>query len=151
MEEMSPAEALARIEQTQQKAYARQRLPLWYAPSMIAVITFMRIAFDSDDKLLNLGSLVLALAAFGAIVAVLKAKAKVMWTPATWTGPALTAYVAWAALIAAVGFGTHALASSVDEPWRKLLAGLIAIIAVTATTRPVEQLILHLSQGKVAR
>jgi hypothetical protein len=57
---------------------------------------------------------------------------------------------AWAVLVTGSAYGTHALADGHDQPWRKLLASLVAMALGTATIRPLEPPLLRLSKDRVA-
>ncbi|WP_106399587.1 hypothetical protein [Actinocorallia populi] len=151
MTEYDPAEALAEIERTQQKAYAEQKLPLWYAPGFAGLMTFGQIGLDAESPLVNGLSALVAAAGFGALVALLTRQSRVRWTPNAWSPPAMLVFLGWALLGVAAGFGVHAMASGLDEPWRKVLAGGVAMVLLGVTTRPMERLVLHYSKGRVAK
>ena len=51
----------------------------------------------------------------------------------------------------ATAFGVHALADALDQPWRKLAAGAASAALLLATTRPMENLVLRYSKGRVAK
>ncbi|MFB4313676.1 hypothetical protein [Actinomadura sp. 21ATH] len=149
-EELSPAEALARIGQTQQKAFERHRVPLWYIPGLVAVVTLFEIALDYDELWINLVGTVAGIAALAGLVVLVRTRNRITWHVSTWTPRTLAVYLVWAALMIGSAYGTHALADGIDQPWRKLLAGLAAVALVTATTRPLEALLVRLSRGRVA-
>ncbi|GAB2810977.1 hypothetical protein GCM10022221_05520 [Actinocorallia aurea] len=151
MSEISPEEALAQIGRTQQSAYTRQQLPLWYPAGCAALITVFEIGLDDDFGwrffVLGLGGI----AALGALVSFLINRwARVRWTKETWTPAASAVYVGWLLLAAALALGTHYLVfDGLAEPGRKLAAGGVAVAYLLVTTRPAEALVLRLSKGKV--
>lgn len=149
MSEYEPAEALAEIERTQQKAYARQGLPLWYAPGYIGVLTLWRIGEDGTGRVVGVLSSLGAAVGFALLVALLVRQVRVRWTLATWTRSAAMVALGWVALLLLTALGVYVLAAAVDEPLRKLLTGGAAMLVATVTTRPMERLVLRHSQGKV--
>ena len=46
---MNPADALAQIEQTQQKAFAEQRIPVWYFGGIAAAETAYQLSLDAGS------------------------------------------------------------------------------------------------------
>jgi hypothetical protein len=146
-----PAEALAEIERTQQKAYAEQRMPLWYAPGFAMVMTVGQIGLDSENLVVNALCALASAAGIGALFALLVRRSRVRWASSSWSLPAVLVYLGWALLGVAAAFGVHALADALDQPWRKLAAGAVAAVLLLATTRPMENLVLHYSKGRVAK
>ncbi len=151
MTEYDPAEALAEIERTQQKAYTEQRLPLWYAPGFVAVMTCGQIGMDSENLVVNVLCALAAAAGLGALFALLMRGSRVRWAASSWSLPALLVYASWLVLGVVTAVGVHTLADALDEPWRKLLAGAVTMAVLLVTTRPMENLVLRYSRGRVAK
>ncbi|MDX6738819.1 hypothetical protein [Actinocorallia sp. A-T 12471] len=151
MSGISPEEALAQIGRTQQNAYTRQQLPLWYPAGFAALMTLSQIGLDDEFGwrffVLGIGGL----AAMGALVSLLLNRwAKVRWTKETWTPSASITYVVWLLAAAGLALGAHFLVfDGLAEPGRKLAAGAVAVVYLLATTRPAEALIIRLSKAKV--
>ncbi|MCD0448077.1 hypothetical protein LO762_02525 [Actinocorallia sp. API 0066] len=150
MSELSPDEALAQIGRTQQRAYARQQLPLWYPAGFAALMTVTQIGLDAEIGVLFFLAGLGGIAGMGAMMAALGAWARVRWAKQTWTRSALAAYAGWALVAVVLAFGTHNLVfDGFEAPWRKLAAGGVVVVYFLLTTRPAEALILRLSRGKV--
>ncbi|CND44015.1 Uncharacterised protein [Mycobacterium tuberculosis] len=146
------AEALAAIEQTQQRAYAEQRLPRWYVPGVVALGTTAAIASEVDGTaqiVLTLG----AVAGILALVVALSTGLRIKFRPRTWTPKAATLmalwitslFVVWGVVPLAVGAFTG------SAVWQKAIAGAVTALYAAATTRPVENLVLARLAGKVTR
>ncbi|GAA4609097.1 hypothetical protein GCM10023195_36340 [Actinoallomurus liliacearum] len=148
----SPAEALAEIERTQQRAYATQRLSLWYLPSVIALVTIAAIAVELDGAA-QIVLTVADVAGLGALTATLAARMRVKWRPGTWTVGAGVWMALWLLSICAVwGVVPVVVGSFADSAlWQKAIAGVVTAIYAAATTRWVENQVLAHSAGKVVR
>ncbi|MEO3782201.1 hypothetical protein ABGB12_02650 [Actinocorallia sp. B10E7] len=151
MTEYDPAEALAEIERTQQKTRAEQRLPLWYAPAYVALLTFGQIGMDSENIAVNLVCSGVAIIGFLTLIWLEFRLSRVRWAVSTSDVPAMAVYTAWALLGVATAIGVHTLADGLDEPWRKVLAGGVTMVLMAATTRPTERLVLHRAKGRVTK
>ncbi|WP_026412440.1 hypothetical protein [Actinomadura oligospora] len=146
------AEALAEIERTQQKAFAGQRLPLWWLPAVVALITVVSIAFDlhgATRSVLLIGA-ALGLAVMTAVLA-LRARVKSrrqVWTPraAAWASAWLLSFF--------VLFGvTPPLVWLVTDSaiWPKIISGVVVSLYGVMTIRWAERQIMADTQGKVAQ
>ncbi|MEV5885746.1 hypothetical protein AB0L74_24030 [Streptomyces sp. NPDC052020] len=146
------ARTLAEIERVQQKAYADQRLPSWYLPGTVALVTTAVIAVELDGTARIALSLA-EVAGLGALTAALAARARVRWRLHTWTVSAGIRMALWMASILAVWGLTAVITGTLTGSalWRKVLAGLVAAAYTAATTRWAENQVLAHSTGKVAR
>jgi hypothetical protein len=147
-----PAETLAEIQRTQQKAYAAQRLPRWYLPGIIALVTAAAIAAELDGT----AQIVLTIAdvaGLAALTAALATRTRVKWRPHTWTLNAGVRMALWIVSIFAVwGVVPVATGSFIDSgPVQKALAGVVTALYAAATTRWIEDQVAVHSARKVAR
>lgn len=148
---MNPADALTQIEQTQQKAFAEQRMPVWYFGGIAAVETTFQLGFDIDSPVLQVIVFLLSLLALGALVALLADRSKVRWSWKSWSRGASTVFLGWILANVALAIGAYHLFQDLDLTLPKGLAGLVAIVTLTVTTRPMENLVLRMSKGRVVR
>jgi hypothetical protein len=148
---MNPADALAQIEQTQQKAFTEQRLPVWYFGGIAAVETAFQLGFDLDSKVLQVTVFLLSLLALGVLVGSLAGRSKIRWSWKSWSRGASAVFLGWLLANVALAIGAYHLFQNLDLTLPKALAGLVAIVTLTATTRPMENLVLRLSKGRVVR
>ncbi|ROO83115.1 hypothetical protein EDD29_0607 [Actinocorallia herbida] len=151
MSELSPEEALAQVGHTQQSAYSRQQLPVWYPAGCAAWMTVSQIGLDDEFGwrffVLGLGGI----AGMGALIYLLLNRwARVRWTKETWTPRASAVYVGWLFGAVALALGMHYLVvDDLAEPVRKLASGGVAVVYLLLTTRPAEGIVIRLSKGKV--
>ncbi|NVI88506.1 hypothetical protein [Actinomadura sp. BRA 177] len=148
----NPAEALAEIERTQQRAYADQRLPVWYLPGVIGLGTVAAIAAEVDGAV-QIVLTVAAVAGIGALVAALSAGLRIKFRPKTWTPKAGALMALWIASIFVVWGVVPLIVGAFTDSgvWQKAVAGAVAAGYAAATTRRAEDLVLPLLAGKVAR
>ncbi|GAA3498122.1 hypothetical protein GCM10019016_052250 [Streptomyces prasinosporus] len=147
-----PADALAEIERVQQKAYADQRLPLWYMPGVIALAGAAAVAAELDG-VAWLVLVVADIAGVGALTAALAARVRVRWRPGTWTVSASVRMVLWLVSILAVCWLALVAVGSAggSAVWQRAAAGAAAALYTAATTRWVENQVLAHSAGRVVR
>jgi hypothetical protein len=148
---MNPADALAQIEQTQQKAFAEQRIPVWYFGSIAAAETAYQLSLDTDSTPLKVIVGLISILTIAALARILVSRSKVRWSRQSWTRQAATACLGWILANVALAIGAYYLFDGFDLPLPKGLAGLVAMITLTATTRPMENAVLRLSKGRVVR
>lgn len=146
------AEALAAIEQTQQRAYADQRLPTWYLPGVVALVTTAAIASEVDGTaqiVLTVG----AVAGILALVAALSAGLRIKFRPRTWTPKAAALMALWIASIFAVWGAVPLVVGAFTDStvWQMAIAGVVTALYAAATTRPAENRMLARLAGKVTR
>ncbi|WP_396449413.1 hypothetical protein [Actinomadura sp.] len=147
-----PADALAAIERTQQRAYAGQRLPLWYVPGVVSLGTAAAIAAEADGAA-RIALSVAAVAGIGALVGALSARIRIKFRPRAWTPKAAALMALWIASLFAV-WGAVPLAAGVftgSAVWQKAIAGAVTAGYALATTRWAEDLVLARLAGKVVR
>lgn len=146
------AEALAAIEQTQQRAYADQRLPLWYVPGVVALGTTAAVASEVDGTA-QIALTAAAVAGLLALVATLSARMRIRFRPRTWTPKAGALMALWiASLFVVWGVVPLIVGAFTDSAvWQKAIAGVVTAVYAVATTRPAENLVLARLAGKVAR
>ena len=146
------AETLAEIERAQQRAYAGQRLPLWYLPGVIALVTTASIASDLDGTP-QIALTVAAVAGLVALVAALSSRIRIKFRPHTWTPKAATLMALWiASLFVVWGVVLLAIGAVTDSAvWQDAIAGVVTAGYAAATTRWAENQMLTRLSGKVAR
>jgi hypothetical protein len=146
------AEALSAIEQTQQQAYADQRLPMWYLPGVITLGTTAAIASDVDGTAQVVLTAV-AVAGLLGLVTTLSTRMRIRFRPGTWTPKAGTLMALWIASLFVVWGVVPLIAGAFTDSavWQKAIAGAVTVVYAAATTRPVESLVLARLAGKVAR
>lgn len=148
----NPADALSEIERIQQKAYADQRLPLWYLPGVIALVTGSAIAAEEDGTV-RIVLTVAVVAGLALLTGTLAARMRVRWRPRTWTVNAGVRMALWFLSI----FAVWGLVLVVADPfadsvvWRKAVAGVVTAAYAAATTRWAENQVLAHSTGRVVR
>lgn len=146
------ADALSAIERTQQRAYADQRLPMWYLPGVITLGTTAAIASDVDGTA-QIVLTALAVAGLLGLVVALSTRMRIKFRPRTWTPKAGTLMALWIASLFVV-WGVVPLIVGVfsdSAVWQKAIAGVVTAAYAAATTRPAENLVLARLAGKVAR
>lgn len=146
------AEALAEIERTQRQAYAGQRLPIWYLPGVVALVTTASIASDVDGAP-RIALTVAAVAGLCALVAALSARMRIKFRPHTWTPKAAALMALWiTSLFAVWGVVPLAVGAFTDSSvWQHVIAGVVTAGYAAATTRWAESQTLARLSGKVAR
>jgi hypothetical protein len=148
----NPADALAEIERVQQKGYADQRLPLWYLPGVIALVTAAAIATELDGAA-QIALTLAVVAGLAALTGTLAARMRVRWRPRTWTVNAGVRMALWLVSICGVWGLVPVIVDSFVEStiWQKAVAGVVTALYTTATTRWAENQVLAHSTGKVVR
>ncbi|MFC5186700.1 hypothetical protein [Actinomadura harenae] len=148
----SPAEALAEIERAQQKAYAGQRLPLWWLPCVVALVTVVSIAFELHGAT---RSALLAAAALGlaAMTAVLARRVRVKSRRQIWTPRAAAWTIGWVAPFFVLFGVTPPLVWLVTDSaiWPKIVSGVVVSLYGVMTLRWAERQIMAGTKGKVAQ
>ncbi|MGW3679823.1 hypothetical protein [Streptomyces prasinus] len=148
----NPADALSEIRRVQQKAYGDQRLPLWYMPGVVVLVTAAVIAAERDG-VAWLVFLVANGAGLGAMSGALSARVRVIWRPGTWAvdagvRPALwiiSCFSLWGIVLVVAGSATD------SAIWQKAVAGAVTALYTAATTRWVENRVLAHSAREVVR
>ncbi|MFD7865289.1 hypothetical protein [Streptomyces sp. NPDC059783] len=146
------ADALAEIDRVQRGAYAGQRLPLWYLPGVIALVTTAGIASDQDGT----AQAVLTSAAvvgLAVLTGTLAARTRVRWRARTWTVSAGVRMLLWMASICVVwGIVPPAVGTLTGSAaWQKAVAGVVAALYAAATTRWAEDQVTAHAAGAVVR
>ncbi|SNT36032.1 hypothetical protein SAMN05443665_102544 [Actinomadura meyerae] len=146
------AEALAAIERTQQRAYADQRLPVWYLPGVVALGTAAAVATELDGAA-QAAVTGVAVAGLLGLVYALSARTRIKFRPRTWTPKAAAVMALWIASIFAV-WGVVPLAAGLatgSGVWQKVLAGAVTAAYSAATLRRAEDMVFARLAGKVVR
>lgn len=146
MDDMSPAEALGQVRAARQSVIATRRVPLWYFPGMVVAIATVDIGLDSDNTTVNVASVVLGLLIAGAVMTAFVVWHRVRRTPIAWRPVSVSVAVGWLLATALLARVAHALFVTWDLPAPKVLAALMAIAVLLASTRPMENLILKFSR-----
>ncbi|WP_243716846.1 hypothetical protein [Actinomadura darangshiensis] len=140
MNDFSTADdALAEIERTQQRAYAGQRLPLWYLPGVVGLGTVAGIAAEVDGTA-QIVLTVLGVVGLAALTALLASRTRIKFRQRTWTVRAgawmaawfVSALVLWGVVPLLIGLFTD------SDVWQKAIAGVVTAAYTAATTRPAE-------------
>ncbi|MFC4908730.1 hypothetical protein [Actinomadura gamaensis] len=147
----SPAEALAEIERAQRKAYAGQRLPLWWMPGVVALITVLSIAFElhGTTRAVLLVATAIGLAAMTAALAhrVRVKRRRQPWTPraAAWT-------IAWILPVFVLFGVTPPIVWLFTDSaiWPRIISGVVVALYGAMSVRWAERHIMLDTQGKVA-
>jgi hypothetical protein len=145
-------QALAEIERTQRAAYTRQRLPIWYAPTLIGAITLLGVATE-----LHGAARAAAIAAGGFVIAVavsgLSRSMRVRWKARPWTLAAGAEFGAWVVSIAVVMSLTGLIIGVIHyQPiLQRVVIGVVAAIYSIATLRWIERRVIARTAGKVIR
>ncbi|MGW2656454.1 hypothetical protein ACWC1D_22695 [Streptomyces sp. NPDC001478] len=146
------ADALAEIDRVQRRAYAGQRLPLWYLPGVIVLVTTAGVASGQDGaaRAVLTSAAVVGLAV---LTATLAARTRVRWRARTWTVSAGIRMLLWMASICVVwGVVPLAVGTLTDSTvWQKAVAGVVAALYAAATTRWAEDQVAAHSSGAVVR
>lgn len=148
----NPADALSEIERVQQKAYADQRIPLWYLPGVVALVTVAAVAAELDGTT-QIVLTVADVAGLAALTATLATRMRVRWRPGTWTVNAGVRMALWLASV----FGVWGLVPLLVDPvtgsvvWQKAVAGVVTALYAAATTRWAEDQVLAHSAGRVVQ
>lgn len=147
-----PAEALAEIQRTRQRAMAAQRLPLWYTPSLVALVTAVAVGAELGGAP-RIALTAAAAAGLAALTAALASRVRVKWRPRTWTVGAGTWMALWIVSVFAVWGLVPLLVGAVTDSaaWQKAVAGAVTAVYAAATTRWIEDQVLARTAGKVAR
>ncbi|MGY1578809.1 hypothetical protein [Streptomyces sp. MN13] len=147
-----PAGVLAEIERVQQKGYADQRLPLWYLPSVVVLVTVAAIATELDGAA-QIVLTVADVAGIAALTGTLAARMRVRWRPRTWTVNAGVRMALWMASICGVWGLVPVIVDGFVEStiWQKVIAGVVAALYTAATNRWAENQVLAHSTGRVVR
>ncbi|MBO2457995.1 hypothetical protein [Actinomadura violacea] len=148
----APADALAEIQRTQRQAMAAQRLPVWYAPSVVALGTAAAVGAElggTAQKALTIA----AAAGLAALTAALAARVRVKWRASTWTLSAGTRMALWIVSVLAVWGVVPLIAGTATDSaaWQKAAAGLVTALYAAATTRWIEKQVQAHSGGRVVR
>ncbi|MGW4025902.1 hypothetical protein [Streptomyces sp. NPDC005009] len=148
----NPADTLSEIERVQQKAYAAQRLPLWYLPGTVALVTVAAIAAELDGTA-QIVLTVADVAGLALLTGALAARMRVRWRPRTWTVNAGVRTALWFVSIFAVWGLVPLVAGSFTDSaiWQKAVAGAVTALYAAATTRWAEDQVLAHSAGRVVR
>ncbi|MGI5323848.1 hypothetical protein [Actinomadura nitritigenes] len=148
----NPAEALAEIQRTQQRAMAAQRLPVWYTPSLVALVTAAAVGAELGGTP-QIALTVAAVAGLAALTAALASRVRVKWRPHTWTPAAGTRMALWIVSVLAVWGVVPLVVGAVTDSaaWQKAVAGAVTALYAAATTRWIEKQVLAHTAGKVAR
>ncbi|MFG2018422.1 hypothetical protein [Actinomadura geliboluensis] len=146
------SEALAAIERTQQRAYADQRLPVWYLPGVIGLGTAAAVGAELDGAA-QVGLTAAAVAGLLGLVAALSARTRIRFRPHTWTPKAGALMALWITSIFVVWGVVPPLVGLVTDSggWQKAVAGAVAAAYSAATLRRAETMVFARLAGKVAR
>src|SRR5688572_30008745 len=106
---MNPADALAQIEQTQRKAFAEQRIPVWSFGSIAAAETTFQLGLDSSNTAVQVIVCSISLFALIALARLIVGRAKVRWSWRSWSRGALAVYIGWALTNVALAIGAYQL------------------------------------------
>ncbi|MEF9903903.1 hypothetical protein [Streptomyces sp. P9-A2] len=148
----TPADALSEIQRVQQKAYAEQRLPAWYMPGVVALVTMAAVAGELGGTA-RIVLILVEVAGLAALTATLATRMRVRWRPRTWTVNAGVRMLLWLVSILVVWGIVPAITRSFTDSavWQKVLAGAVAAVYAAVTTRWVENQVLAHSAGRPVR
>ncbi|MEV4251638.1 hypothetical protein AB0J52_00565 [Spirillospora sp. NPDC049652] len=148
----SPAEALAEIERTQQKSYAGQRLPLWWLPSVVGLITIVSIAMELHG---TVRSVLLIVAGLGlvAMTALLAYRMRVKSRLQVWTPRAAGWLLVWVLPIFVLLGATPPLVWLVTDSaiWPKIISWVVVSLYGVLTLRWAERRMMADTKGKVTQ
>ncbi|MEV5573582.1 hypothetical protein AB0L06_26370 [Spirillospora sp. NPDC052269] len=148
----SPAEALAEIERTQRKGYAGQRLPIWWLPAVVALITVLSTAFELHGAARSVLLVAVALG-LAVMTAVLAHRVRVKSRRQVWTPRATAWLVAWVVPFLVLFGITPPLVWLVTDSaiWPKIISGIAVSLYGVLTLRWAERQIMAGAKGKVAQ
>lgn len=148
----SPAEALAEIERTQRRALEEQRVPLWWLPSVVALLETVSIAFEVHGTPRTV-LLIASAVGLAAMTALLAHRVRVKSRRQTWTPRSAGWLLVWLVPFFVLFGVTPPLVWLVTDSaiWPKIISGVVVSLYGVVTIRWAERQMKAGASGKVAQ